>query len=198
MSALIHWSVIPYWGVIHSLSSQRELSFFTQPSLTEVAEGILQHSLFCLKGQWEVKIDWSVPEVNKVVKIHIRVKHNARFQEQTWRLQQDVVGILIVWQLLCVQQKTQRAHQAHVCVMHANARILISRDMVTWLTCSACIIHNSNCLQKIHILWGKFSTSALWCNFQQRMGHATDEQQPKLLQEALLPKGGLLALRQGY
>lgn len=66
-----------------------------------------------------------------MVKIHIRVKHNARFQEQTWRLQQDVVGILIVWQLLCVQQKTQRAHQAHVRVMDANARILTSRDMVT-------------------------------------------------------------------
>lgn len=78
-----------------------------------------------------MKIDWSVPEVNKVVKIHIRVKQNARFQGQTWRLQQDVVGILIVWQLLCVQQKTQRAHQAHVRVLHVNARILISRDMVT-------------------------------------------------------------------
>lgn len=199
MSALIHWSVIPYWGVIHRLSSQRELSFFTQPSLTEVAEGILQHSLLGLQGQWEVKIGWSIHKVHKLVKIHTHVKHNVRFRGRTLRkgcsrtlLEFWLVGICCV-----LSRKHWGTHWVYVCVMHADTHMLISRHMVDWLTCSTCIIHNSDCLQKI-VFGGKFPTSALCCNFLQCSGHATVEWQAKLQQGALPSKGALLALRQGY
>lgn len=77
-------------------------------------------------------MDRSIHQVIKLVGIRTHVKHNVRFQGQTWRkrLQQDAVRISISCRLLCAQQNALGACTRDACKDTRVRAYLFSRHMV--------------------------------------------------------------------
>lgn len=144
VSARIHWSVIPYWGVIHRLSSQRELSYFSQPSLTEVAVGI-SLSLCCLLGQNKVNVGWCMDSAAN--------SHTRKGQSQIWAMDVEkgcIWTTLEFWLVVCSAEitrgLTERMHK-HTSWYHGIWRadwLVLHTSFINLTVCKRYILKGGN------------------------------------------------------
>lgn len=144
VSAVVHWSLthteeLPMgWAVKESSPSL--------PSLASLGRRRGSDAASCrVSGRWEYSLRSRGLNHGKNVFIcraecwNSQRKRSSKMLRKFW-----FIGICCVFSKTC----TGRSHAYCMQTSH----LLISRHMADLLTCSACIIHNSDCLRKIYIL----------------------------------------------